>query len=331
MKKATKTVLLIIILLLAAGLGAGAVYMQKKADSEIIENAGSSDNAVKAVTSLSHDGSEYRLKRRTDTVLVIGTDRTENKSTNSDIEAYYNFDLADFITLLVFDHDARTVTPLQINRDTMCAVPWLGVNGIVGGHRTEQICYAHTYGTGKNDSCVNTCNAVSELLYNVPIDKYIAFTMDAVPIINDLVGGVTVTLEDDVPALGEDYVKGAKIKLEGKDALRFVRTRDTMLLDSNLTRQNHQRLYLAAFTEAAREAVKGNEDLAVDTFKAIDRFMCTDLTVNDMSEIVDQLCEYEILPVTSPEGELIMGEKYAEFYADDASLWECVRKTFCRE
>ena len=319
-----------LIVLLAAGLGAGIFFVQKQADSEVIEGAGSSENAVKAITSLTHAGSEYPLKKRTDAILVIGTDRTEDKSTNSEIEAYYNYDLADFITLLVFDHDAKTVTPFQLNRDTMCAVPWLAVNGIVGGHRTEQLCYAHTYGSGKNDSCENVRNAVSELLYGVPVDNYIAFTMDAVPIINDLVGGVRVTLEDDVPALGEEYVKGANITLHGKDALRFVRTRDTLLLDSNLTRQKHQRLYLAGFTEAAREAVKENENLAVDTFQAIDRYLCTDLTVNDISQIVDHLCEYTVFPVISPDGELVMGEKYAEFHVDDASLWSCVKSTFCK-
>ena len=330
MKKATKTILLLLIVLLVAGLGAGIFLVQKQAENEVIEGAGSSENAVKTITSLTRDGAEYPLKRRTDTVLIMGTDRTEDKSTNSDFEAYYNYDLADFIALLVFDHDAKTVTPLQVNRDTMCAVPWLGVNGIVGGHRTEQICFAHTYGTGKNDSCENVRNAVSELLYGVPVDNYMAFTMDAVPIINDLVGGVRLTLEDDVPALGEDYVKGANITLRGKDALRFVRTRDTLLLDSNLIRQKHQRLYLEGFTVAAREAVKDNEDLAVDAFKAIDRFMCTDLTVNDISAIVDQLCEYTVLPVISPDGEVKKGEKFAEFYVDEDSLWSCVKSTFCR-
>lgn len=330
MKKSTKIILLVLILLLAAGLGAGLFLMQREAESEVIENAGSSDNAVKPVTSITRGETEYPLKKRTDTVLILGTDRTENKPTNSEIESYYNFDLADFIVLLVFDHDAKTVAPFQVNRDTVCSVPWLAVNGIVGGHRTEQICFAHTYGSGKNDSCENTRNAVSGLLYNVPVDNYMAFTMDAVPIINDLVGGVTVTLEDDIPALGEDYVKGAKIRLNGKDALRFVRTRDTMYLDSNLTRQQHQRIYLTAFTAAAREAVKSNEDLAVDTFRAIDKFMCTDLTVNDISEIVDWLCEYEVLPVISPDGEVTQGEKFAEFIVDEASLWSCVESTFVK-
>ena len=76
--------------------------------------------------------------------------------------------------------------------------------------------------------------------------------------------------------------------------------------------------------------MKENENLAVDAFKAIDRFMCTDLTVNDISDMVNQLCEYEILPVISPEGEVIKGEKYAEFHVNDASLWSCVKSTFCK-
>lgn len=332
MKKPTNKFLIILIVILATAIGTGLFFVQKAINNEVIEGAGSAQNAVKAVTSIIHGGKVYRLKRNTDAVLVMGIDRSEDKSTNFEfeIEAYYNYDMADFIALLVFDHEAKTVTPFQVNRDTMCAVPWLGVNGIVGGHRTEQIALAHSYGTGKHDSCVNVRNAVSDFLYGVPVDNYMAFTMDAVPIINDLVGGVRVTLEDDIPSLGKEFVKGATVTLRGKEALGFVRTRDTRLLNSNLIRQNHQRIYLAAFAEAARNAVQGNEDLAVDVFKAVDRFMCTDLTVNDVSAMVNQLCEYTVLPVVSPDGELVMGERFAEFYVDDDSLWDCVRQTFCR-
>ena len=66
--------------------------------------------------------------------------------------------------------------------------------------------------------------------------------MDAVPLLNDLVGGVTVKLEDDIPQLGPAYRKGESVTLRGKEALRFVRYRDTSLLDDNLRRMGHHRL-----------------------------------------------------------------------------------------
>ncbi len=41
-------------------------------------------------------------------------------------------------------------------------------------------------------------------------------TMDVVPILNDSVGGVTVRLTEDLPALGEEFVKDAEITLHGQ-------------------------------------------------------------------------------------------------------------------
>ena len=100
---------------------------------------------------------------------------------------------------------------------------------------------------------------------------------------------------------------------------------------------SHQRLYLAGFTEAARAAAAKNQNLAVDAFKDIDRFLCTNLTVNNISEIVEDLCEYTILPVITPDGtytrndRFVEGLYHAEFTVDDASLWQCVYDAFCKK
>ena len=94
---------------------------------------------------------------------------------------------------------------------------------------------------------------------------------------------------------------------------------------------NHQRLYLSGFTKAAKEAAMKNADLAAKAFKALDPFMTTNLSVNQISEIIADLAEHEILPVILPEGELKMGERFAEFYPDETSVWSCVYTAFCRK
>ena len=263
------------------------------------------------------------------TGLLIGTDNFINDSKQNEIEAFYNANMADFLVILVFDHANKTVTPFQISRDTMCDIPWLSVNGKVGGTEFQHITFAHTYGSGKEDSCVNTRNAVSSLLYDVPINSYFSFSMDAVPVLNDAVGGVTVRLEDDIPALGPEYVRGASVTLKGQAALRFVRYRDTTILDSNNTRMAHHRLYLTAFTEAAREAMAANEDFVTKVFRAAEPFLCTDLTIEQLTDISNSLNTYTILPTVTPTGHYVMGERYAELYLDEASLAECVKNTFC--
>ena len=333
MKQSTRILLLCIALLLGCAMFGTAIVLQKKANAEVIPEAGSSANADRPLQHLSWEGKYCPVKRRISTLLVLGTDDIEGRYEKGpeDVTMFYNDVLSDLLLVLVFDEDAKTVTPLQINRDTMCDVFWLSVNGKVGGTVTEQIALAHTYGSGGQDSCENTSNTVSRLLFDAPIDHYISFTMDAVPLMNDLVGGVTLTLAEDAVEIDPDYQAGTTITLKGKDALRFVRYRDTALLDSNLPRMNRQRLYLQSFLPAARASLAANSDLVIDAFKVLDPYLCMDMTVNDLSAYVERLAEYEILPVLTADGQYEMGENVAEFYVDKGELFACAVKAFCLE
>ena len=331
MKKGTKWLLLILDLLLVVGLIMGIYFYKKQSDTQDAASLTQEDLSRRYQKSLTYEGREYPLKRQLTSVLLIGTDNFVGDAKQFDFgfDLDYNLNLCDFLVVLVFDHAGRTVTPVQISRDTMCEVPWISVNGITDGTEYQQIAFAHTYGSGKEDSCINTRTAVSDLLYGVPIDNYIAFTMDAVPVLNDLVGGVTVKLTDDIPALGPEYVRGAEVTLKGNAALRFVRYRDTELLDSNLTRMGHHRLYFAAFTQAARAAASGDEDLVTKGFRAVEPFVCTDLTVENVSDLVKQMEEYELLPAVVPDGEYVDGWEFPEYYMNEDSLWGCVQAAFC--
>ena len=325
------------ILLLAGGLFAGVFFVQKKADSEVIEAAGTSEHADHSSDYIDFKNKRVPILRRMTSILLIGSDNFADTPDNIKRYGNYNYQFADFLAVLVFDHEKKTVTPFQINRDTVCEVPWLKPNGKVGGYEVQHINIAHTYGQGKEDSCENTVLAVRKLLYNAPVDHYLAFTMDAVPVVNDPVDGVIVTLEDDIPSLREEFVKGATVTLRGSKALQFVRQRDTDVLEFNVTRMAHQRLYLAAFTEAARAAAAKNQDLVADAFKAINPFLCTDMTVNTISLMVEDLTEYKILPVATPDGtyssngRYVKGLFHAEFTVDDVSLWQCVYSAFCKK
>ena len=329
MKKRSKRLLLVLDLLLVLGLALGIGFYVRNLNEREKQEIGQETLERRFSKTISRAGQDYPLKRNLSAVLLIGTDNYIDDSKQNRIESFYNNNFADFLGILIFDHEARTVTPFQICRDTMCDVPWIAVNGRVGGTEVEQITYAHTYGTGREDSCENTRTAVEDLLYGVPIDHYISFTMETVPLMNDLVGGVTVRLEDDIPQLGPEYVKGATILLQGKDALRFVRFRDTSLVDDNLRRMGHQRQYLSAFTESARAAAGKDPELAAKAFKMLEKYLCTDLSVENVSDMLRWLCDYEIRPVLCPTGEYVMGPEYAEFYMDEDSRWSCVKTAFC--
>jgi anionic cell wall polymer biosynthesis LytR-Cps2A-Psr (LCP) family protein len=321
--KKKKLLFLLLELMLILCVTAGVFYFQKRAAEEDKQLVRAEDTEKRFRPSISYQGQDYPLKRNMSSLLLIGVDKIEDDARPDDDELTYNFDLADFIVVLVFDHSNKTVTPFQVCRDAMCDVDTLR------GLRRMQITLAHTMGNGKEESCITVKKAVERLAFGVPIDNYVSFTMDAVPLLNDLVGGVTVKLEDDIPQLGPEYRKGESVTLRGKKALQFVRYRDTSLLDDNLRRMSHHRLYLYAFTEAARSALSQDQDLAIKAFKLVNPFLCTDLTVDDVTKTVDNLCNYEILPAVTPTGVYTEGERFAEYILDETALWDCVHSVFC--
>lgn len=332
MKKKQNRLLLTLIILLVCVMGIGIFYVQQKARRDDFRKASQEDLARRYRPSISYKDQSYPLKRNMSSLLLIGTDNfIDDEKQIFDDNYYHNDNCADFLVILVFDHAAKTVTPFQINRDTMCEVSRVNINNQPLVSRYMQITLSHSYGSGKEDSCINTRNCVENLLFQVPIDNFLAFTMDAVPLINDLVGGVTVTLENDLPTLGEEFVRGATITLKGSKALRFVRYRDRSKMDGNLARMSNQRLYLDGFTIAASQAAAKDPDLAVKAFKTADPFLCTDLTVDQVQRTVDNLLEYELRPFVTPNGQYDLkdGERFVGFYVDEDSLWSCVKSTFC--
>jgi len=325
-----KAIPLIACIVLLAGLIAGVLFVQKRVDEEQIDNAGTSENAPQKVTELQYQGSKYPIKRHIQTVLLIGTDSEGNEqSVPEGFTAFYNFSQADFLMLLVLDNDAKSAEIIQLNRDTMTDVPWLDVIGNYGGTNFEQLCLSFNSGSGGADSCQNTVNAVSALLFDAPIQSFIQVPMSAIPVINDLVGGVWVTIHDDMTPIDPSFTQGSTVLLKGDQAEKFVRARQSLENDTNLARMSRQRDYLESFQKAAREAVSSDPDFIVKLLEKLGDILQTNLTGNQLTDLMERLDSYSISPIRSAEGELLSGTEYYEFYADKDSLWEIVKKAYC--
>lgn len=271
------------------------------------------------------DGSAPALNENIETVLVMGIDKFEESIDNS---SYNNNQQADFLMLLVLDNEKSTCTAIHLNRDTMAEVPVLGVAGQKIGTQTEQIALAHTYGSGKQDSCNNTVDAVSKLLGGVQIDHYISLTMDAVQELNDLVGGVEVTVLDDFTGIDETLKKGEKVTLKGEHALNYVRTRYGVGDSSNAQRMKRQAQYLEALYGKIKMCAEDDEKFIVDATLQISDYMVSDCTVNQLQDILEQISVYEFTEIRTIEGESVVGEEFMEFYADEDSIKSITSELF---
>lgn len=327
-----KWILLLCAALLAA-LVLGMLLTAKKVEQQEVpvENAGTAQNAVPKQETLTYEGKEYPLKEHLQTVLLIGTDSTEGYVEETDgLKSFYNFNQADFLMLLVLDLDANTAQIIQLNRDTMTDVPWLDVLGDYGGTEVKQLCLAFNYGDGGMKSCKNTVNAVSGLLFDAPIQSYIQIPMTAVPVLNDLVGGVPVTITENLTRIDPAFTEGTTLTLNGAQAEAFVRARMVLEDDTNLSRLRRQRDYMDSFQKRAVEAFHSDSQFSVKLLEKLSGFLQSNMTGQQLSDLIVRLDNSKISPIRTADGELRLGEEYYEFYVDTASLWELVKSAYCQ-
>lgn len=180
-----------------------------------------SDRFEKAKT-MEYGGRVYQYRGKLTTMLVMGIDTGDGTRAAAGLR---NGGQADFLLLLVIDEQSKIVTPIQIDRDTMTDITVLGVLGDPAGTRSTQICLAHGFGDGKEQSCLNTVDAVSRYLKGSAVDYYMAMNLMGIASLNDMLGGVTVTLKDDFSMLDPAMNKGTTLTLLGKQAEYYVRKR----------------------------------------------------------------------------------------------------------
>ena len=259
-----------------------------------------------------------------ETILVMGLDKNERSEM---LEGYVNKTQSDFLLLLVIDRENRSINSLQINRDTMTEITRLGVFGGSAGKYTAQIALAHAYGSGGSDSALNAVKAVSNFLGGVKIDHYMTFTMDSVALVNDMVGGVTVFIEDDFSEMDPSLVQGQEITLKGEQALHFVRGRTNVADGTNLNRMARQRQYMMGLYEKIMAAAAQDEAFPEKLVKKLADAFDTDLSVYQLDSLFDTLLECKMGEILTIEGENVRGE-FMEFYADPDSVAQAVQTLF---
>ncbi|MDO4982709.1 MAG: LCP family protein [Eubacteriales bacterium] len=325
MKKNIRIIISLIAMLLIIG-GLTVAALRRSAD-EVTETAGQATHAETEQTELTYDGASCSLDKNIETYLLVGLD-SKGEKVSEETWKFYNHIQSDVLLLAAVDRREKTVNVIQLNRDTMMEVPWLDVTGRCRGTTFKQLALSYNSGSGGLDSLHNTKNAVSSLLFDAPIDHCLAFTMAGIAELNDLVGGVTVMIDDDLTAVDPQFKRGSVVTLHGDQAQKFLRARLILDNDTNAARMARHRDYLEGFLKSA-ETVTDDPDFVLKAAEKLDKYTVTDMTAQDMSELVQYVSEYGISSVSYPEGELRLTEHY-EFYVDKASLWEIVKDTYCR-
>ena len=270
------------------------------------------------------DGVTYRKKSRLTTILVMGVDHD-----TQDSYEYRKAGQADFLRLVVLDDADKTVQQLQIDRDTMTPVTVLGLLGDRYEPVTEQICLGYAFGDGRQTSCEVTVEAVENLLGGQEIDQYLAMGLDGISTLNDLAGGVTVTLEDDFSAADPAMTKGTTLTLQGDQAEIFVRRRMDIGEGTNEARMVRQEEYLAQLSAQLESRVQQDQQFTAQVYDALQPYLVTDLAKGQLVNEVWAAKDDTVEPAIALEGEHKVAEDgFTEFYPTEASIQKAVLTLF---
>lgn len=271
------------------------------------------------------DGEGYLRKNYVKTYMILGLDKS-GKLEYSEL-SFNQGNQADFILLFVFNENDGSYNLLHINRDTMADVKKLGKFGDEFSTEKMQICLSHAYGDGKQISCQNTADAVSNLLYGVEIDRYISASMSAVQEVNDFVGGVPVEIREDLTSIDPSMTVGAKVTLFGEKALSFVRGRKGVGDQTNIERMSRQQQYISSMADQVKLCNKTEDDF-VNLFNGLSDYVISDFGIDDFNKIFKAVKSGENKGLITPEGETIFNKEHIEFHVNEDNLKSIVKELF---
>ncbi len=319
-KRIRKRVLLVLTFLLLLLLG---IFILWKVFGEERDPKWDDSLSQSTIDQITYEGKQYSYNTNLVNILFLGIDKNDEiRGDNIPGTAGQS----DCIMLLTLNKETKKASILQIPRDTMTNVDVYDVSGDYRDTVTEQIATQYAYSTGGKNSCWATKKTVSELLFDLRIDCYLAMDMSAIPKVNDAVGGVTITIPEDYTMIDPEFQKGATLKLTGKQAYDYVHYRDTNLDFSNNGRMQRQMDYIPAFINAARN----NASISGKYYETLEPLI-GDLIYTDMqAEEFDALAEYDLedssIQILPGEGK--KGEIYEEFYVDQEKLQKILIEMF---
>lgn len=302
------------------------------------QDAGAEDNAAEEWQDgwVRYNGSVYAYNEDILTFLVMGIDNDYPVAPAADA---ISGGQADALFLVILNPDTKRIQLLAINRNAMTDIEVYNADGSYDGTYELQICLAHGYGDGMAESCEHEVDAVSNLLYSLPIHGYAAINRGAIPTINNAIGGVTLTALETVPVYAlswwaanyraSELTQGVEYTLDGTQAYWYTKWRNVNEEQSADGRLEREKQYLRQYVKDLKSALVSDPSVALNLYNAITSYMVTNIDVSEITYLAGQIGGYsfDMDAVYSLPGETVAGESgtktggHDEFYVDEDELY----------
>lgn len=271
---------------------------------------------------------EYQYNDHLSNYLFLGIDTTEPIDT---YETREDAGRADAIYLLSYDRVEKTVKCIAIPRDTMTNIRTVSLDGVDLGLSEDHINMQYVFGDGKDESCRLMKEAVSNLLYGVPIQGYCSVNMDGIPAAVNVLGEVPVTVPDNtLEEVNPKFKEGAEVVITEADAEQFVRHRDIEQSQSAIARMNRQKVFMEAFVETAKIKATNDASLVVDMYESLKPYMVTNMGTDLFANLLGATYDSDNKILDIP-GEKVDGIDFDEYHIDEAQLYEFILQNFYKE
>lgn len=277
-------------------------------------------------TAIQHNGKYYVLNENIFSILFMGIDTTNEKQYQN---IGTNSNQSDSLILAVVDPDQNDLTMINIPRNSVTDVKQLDVNFNYARTTKSPICIQHAFGDGAGLSCDLTREAASNLLFNIPIHRYISVNLDGLFIANDAIGGVTVELLDDMTAFNPKMEKGKTYKLDKKDAEIYVARRLGEGLDgTNMSRVKRQVQYYKAFFSLAKQRLQDDPLFAINLYNSMKDSVHTDMSMDEMVYLSKKVIDMDMNDDNVHTLTGTADEESDDFFVDDQALKDLLIQVF---
>ena len=279
---------------------------------------------------IDEQGNAYNYRDDVISILFMGIDYMGDEK-NWFYATESNGGNADVIGLVILDTRTFDFSMLYIPRDTMADVIAMDANGQYLDTVYTNISTAHSYGDGKDLSCRLTTDAVSRLLYGAPVSRYVALDCDALYTLNDLIGGLTITFDDDYTEIHSTFTKGSTVTLNRWYMDKFITYRSETDLEGAYKRGMRSMAVMKALFNQCKDEIVADPAVALEYYNGLKDYITTDLDLTEITYLARNMGKMYFTSDTIVRlpGETVMGERYAEFYPDETWLHDFVVEKFC--
>lgn len=321
-KKRKRIILITSIILVVLVAVAAAGYWRWKSQERYNLAAEKSYDSSNDYHILEYQGKKYEYNNLVTSILISGIDSEGPMMAN---RSYAKAPRSDSVQVLVLDKRTNKMTIIALNRDTITPVRSYDAAGNSLGVYDNLLSLAFGFGTGGKSSCENLREAVSTLLGGIPINEYIIGNISTLPWVNQLVGGVTVTIpNDDLIEENPEFYTGNTVTLTDDWIEPFLRTRDTDIDYSNQGRMERQKAFITSFANAFIQRLQKDTSGVWKATEEMDGYIQTSITKNkyiNLANTVGQM-DFEEIEYYQPEGAYIDGQLHDEYELDQDALMQ---------